>query len=226
MGQLKRGILMGIMGLSGLLFLTGCYQIIDQPSSSQTYPTTNQQGYYYGQPAANQMYANQYYANQSQGYNGYYSNPNNLNNGASSGSQYSSGVQNNGSSGYYNQNYNNAYNNGSSGYGSYSANDYNNYSGGMGGAYDYYGTGGYSDYYGGSYGDQTYQDIYENRAATNQEINDATSQWLYDSEQNYINPETGELESHDYSEGSDWYQTSDGEQYQSDDSSYTPDYSS
>lgn len=95
---------------------------------------------------------------------------------------------------------------------------------GYGGAYDYYG-GGY-DQSTQDYMNQTYQDIYENRAATNQEINDNTSQWLYEGTANYINPETGELEAHDYTQGNDWYQdTTTGEQYQSSDSSYTPEYS-
>lgn len=103
--------------------------------------------------------------------------------------------------------------------------------------YDYgYGDYGYGDYSGGGGGyydpatqeylNQGYQDIYEHRAQTNQEISDNTSQWLYEGEANYINPETGELESKDYSEGEYWYQDeTTGEQYQTDDSSYTPEYS-
>lgn len=109
-------------------------------------------------------------------------------------------------------------------YGGYDGGDYGNYgydAGSYGyGAGDYYG-GGYSD----DYANQTYQDIYENRAATNQEISDNTSQWLYEGEANYINPETGELESHDYTQGTDWYQDSSGDQWQTSDSSYTPEYS-
>lgn len=118
---------------------------------------------------------------------------------------------------------------------SYDANIYGYDAGNYGYDYGYgYDTGNYgydSGYYGGydqssqDYANQTYQDIYESRAATNQEINDNTSQWLYEGEANYINPETGELESQDYTQGNDWYQDSSGDQWQTSDTSYTPEYS-
>ncbi|MFZ5391675.1 MAG: hypothetical protein ACOZAR_00580 [Patescibacteria group bacterium] len=227
-----------IIGLSSLmvaftLLLVGC---------NQTNDYANQQGYYQAQPNPNSgyyQYPQQFGAMQPMNNSAPKSGNNNSGTGNTQKSVPSYGGGGTGQSGY--QAMGNMWNNmwgGSSDsgyysdqggyYGGYDSSgnygDYGNYgydSGNYGyGAGDYYGSG-YSD----DYANQTYQDIYENRAATNQEINDNTSQWLYEGEANYINPETGELESHDYTQGNDWYQDSSGDQWQTSDSSYTPEYS-
>jgi hypothetical protein len=250
--KLNRDHLMIMLGLSGILFLTGCYQVAEQPTQPAYYPVN--QGYYgqmnpyqpnqtgtkvapnttgnsaTGQKAPTTVpnqtnkstgaiggaYPTTGYYPQNTGYN-WWSNPwgwmtgNNQN---YTTDQYATDYYNN-----YAQNYGGYYDDGSGNMGYYDdgSGSYDKSGYGSGGAYDYYGGG-------GSYGDQTYQDIYDSRAATNQEINDNTSQWLYDDTANYINPETGELETLDTSGGSDWYQTSDGDQWQTDDTSYTPEY--
>ncbi len=220
--------------ITSTLLLVGCNQANNTGSNNQawqnsSYPANNQYYQYpqnYGQMQplynSNQQTTPNYGGSTSYG-SGTYQQTTPSYGGGGYGQTGYSGLNN-----AWNNMWGNDYSTGDTGYYTDNSSDYNygygDYNTGYdygSGAGDYYGGGYYSDYY----ANQTYQDIYENRAATNQEINDNTSQWLYDGTANYINPETGELEQHDYTEGNDWYQDYEGNQYQSDDSSYTPDYS-